>query len=76
MSGCVTEQVRDVPGNQLFTSIEPVLIEDTEKLPEGSLLRKLAQQEQFHALGLWPIVYEGSVVAAVGIYYDQPLRLG
>ncbi len=68
----VTEQVRDVPGNQLFRSTEPVLIGDTEKLPADSLLRKLAKQEQFRALGLWPMVYEGSVVAATGIYYDSP----
>jgi PAS domain S-box-containing protein len=68
----VTEQVRDVPGNQLFRSIEPVLVPDTEKLPAGSLLRELAQQEQYRAVGLWPLVYEGKVVAAVGIYYDIP----
>ena len=68
----VTEQVRDVPGNQLFHSIEPVLIPDTEKLAEDSLLRKLAQQEHFRAVSLWPLVYEEKVVAAVGIYYESP----
>lgn len=68
----VTEQVRDVPGNQLFGSTEPVLVPDTEKLPADSLLRKLAEQEQFRALGLWPLVYEGKVVAAVGIYHESP----
>jgi signal transduction histidine kinase len=67
----VTEQVRDVPGNQLFHSIDPILISDTEKLPADSLLRKLALQEQFRAVGLWPLVYEGKVVAAVGIYYES-----
>ncbi len=66
----VCEQVRDVPGNQLFRSIDPVLVPDTEQLPEDSLLRKLAQQEQFRAVGLWPLVYEEKVVAAVGVYYE------
>jgi PAS domain S-box-containing protein len=68
----VTKQLREVPGNQLFHSLEPVLVSDTEKLAEDSLIRKLAQQEPFRAVGLWPLVYEGKVVAAVGIYYESP----
>jgi len=68
----VADQVRDVPDYQLFHSIEPVLIQDTEKLPEDSLLRKLAQREQFRAVGLWPLVYEGKHFATIGIYYNTP----
>ncbi len=72
MSGELLNRYGEVPGNQLFRSLEPVLIPDTEKLAEDSLIRKLALQEQFRAVGLWPLVYEGKVVAAVGVYYDSP----
>jgi PAS domain S-box-containing protein len=67
----VTMRVRDVPGGQLFQSMEPILISDVKEMQEGALLRRLAQEEGIRSIGLWPLVYEEKVIAAVGIYYNE-----
>lgn len=68
----VTARVREMPGGRLLESPEPVLIPDVENLPEKSPLQGLARAEGYRAAGLWPLIYEGRVVAAVGGYYDAP----
>jgi len=68
----VTARARELPGGRLFDSLDPVLISDVVGLPESSPLRGLAKEEGYQATGLWPLVYEGRVVAAVGCYYDVP----
>lgn len=68
----VTTRVREMPGGRLLDRTEPVLIPDAEGLPEDSPLHGLARTEGYRATGLWPLVYEGRVVAAVGCYYDSP----
>lgn len=66
-----TRQLREVPERRLLESTEPVLVPDLAGLPEDSLLRELGSAEDYRAVGLWPLVYEDNVVAAVGCYYDQ-----
>jgi putative nucleotidyltransferase with HDIG domain len=61
-----------MPGRQLIEQPEPVLIPDIATLPEEVLVRKLAAQEGYRAMALWPLVYEGRVVAAMACYYDTP----
>lgn len=68
----VTRRAREMPGGQLLQSVEPVLISDVELLPESAPVRALAKAEGFRAVGLWPMIYEGQVVASAGCYYDQP----
>jgi len=68
----VTARVLEMPGGRLLESPELVLIPDVEDLPEGAPLRGLARAEGYRAAGLWPLVYEGRVIAAVGCYYDAP----
>jgi PAS domain S-box-containing protein len=68
----VIVQLQHVPGGQLLQRTEPVLIPDVLALPESSPLRRLAIPEGFRSLGLWPLVYEGTVIAAVGLYYNEP----
>lgn len=69
----VVSTARQMPGGRLFESDEPVLIADIEHLPEESPVKHLARQEGFRAYGLWPLVYERSVVAAVGCYFETPI---
>lgn len=71
----VTEELNTVPGGQLLTSTEPVLIPDMTALPGGNHLRRLAETEGYRSLGLWPLVYQGYVVAALGLYYDRPYQI-
>jgi signal transduction histidine kinase len=49
-----------------------ILSEDTRLIPPEMILRELAIAEGIRAVALWPLVYGGQVVAAVGCYYDQP----
>jgi PAS domain S-box-containing protein len=70
----VTSRVQEIPGGQLLERTEPVLISDLQDLSEDVLIRCLAEAEGYRALGLWPLVYEGRVMAAVGCYHDQPHR--
>ncbi len=67
----VTEQLAQVPGRSLLTSTAPILVDDILEMAEDELLRLLGQKESYRTLGLWPLVYEGVVIAAIGIYYDQ-----
>jgi len=41
-------------------------------LPEENPLRPLAKAEGYRALALWPLIYEGNTVAALGCYYNTP----
>ncbi len=67
------QAVHQLPGGRLFPSQEPVLIADIDNLPEGSPVIALARQEGFRAYALWPLLYEGAVVAAVGCYFNTPM---
>lgn len=69
----VVQAARRLPGGRLFATQDPVLIADIEALPDESPVKTLARQEGFQAYGLWPLVYEGAVVAAVGCYFDTPM---
>ncbi len=66
----VTTCVQELPGGRLREHPEPVLIPAAEDLPEESPLRSLARAQGYQAVGLWPLVYEGQVIAAVGCHYD------
>jgi len=68
----VVGQLEKVPGGRLLRQAETILIPNLQQLPEESLLSHLAQAEGIAALGLWPMIYEGTVIAAIGLYFDQP----
>jgi PAS domain S-box-containing protein len=46
----------------------PTWISDIRELPSG--VRALAQREGILAIGVWPLTYEGRVIASVSCYYD------
>lgn len=48
----------------------PILIADTSEM-ENHRARKLAQAYGIHAASLWPLVYEGKVIALVCCLYDH-----
>lgn len=66
----VVARFAELPGGTLLHNPSPVLTPDLQLLPEDSLLRQLGTQEGFHALALWPVVYQEHVIAALGCYYD------
>jgi putative nucleotidyltransferase with HDIG domain len=68
----VLSQVHEVPGGQMLTRAQTIQIEDIQALPDGHVLKPLARQQEYRALALWPLIFEGRVIAAVGCYYPQP----
>jgi len=61
-----------VPGGQMLINTSPIIIADVSDLPDTSPLKQLAGFEAYRAVHLWPLVYEGRVLAAIGAYYDEP----
>lgn len=55
-------------GKQLIDSQSPILIPDVSKLPEDSPSRKQAELEGLVSIAIWPLVYEGQTIAALGCY--------
>jgi PAS domain S-box-containing protein len=68
----VTSQAGDVPRIQLLNQTDPLIIPDTDVLPEDLLVSQLGKLEGYKSVTLWPLVYEDQVVAAFACYYDQP----
>jgi PAS domain S-box-containing protein len=62
----------ELPGARLLQHPRPILIADIEEWPKDTTLYRLATTEGYRAVALWPLVYEGRTVAAVGCYYDKP----
>ncbi|NOX60928.1 MAG: GAF domain-containing protein [Chloroflexi bacterium] len=61
-----------MPSSSLLGHSEPILVPDIESWEGSDFFYKLAQSEGYRAVSLWPLVYEGRVVAVVGCYYNEP----
>ncbi len=70
----VIADFESMPGARLRTTTDPLLIEDVAALPVQSPLRSLALGEGIRSIGLWPLVYEGKTIAAVGCYRPKAYR--
>ena len=68
----VLRQLNQMPGNQLMKGTAPILIPDVRALPETSPLWHVALENGIGAVGLWPLVYEGATIAALGTYFREP----
>ncbi len=68
----LTAEHQNMPVEKLLHQANAVLINDIRNLPEQASLRRIAEGESYRGIGLFPLVYEGSVMATVGLYYDQP----
>ncbi len=68
----IVSRAGELPGSRLRESFEPILLRDVQSLSEGELYRRLAEEEGIRANGLWPLVYEGRVVAGVSCGFDAP----
>ncbi len=65
----VTEPVQvNLPGGRTVEVAGPTLISDVWELPAE--IRPLAAREGIRAIGVWPLTYEGRVIASVSCYYD------
>lgn len=51
---------------------QPALFPDILTLSPDDGIRLLAERDGHRAVGVWPIVYEERVIAAVWCYYDEP----
>lgn len=64
--------IEELPGKQLLQGIEPFLLGNVEILPADARIRRLAEDEGYRAIALWPLVYEEQTIAALGCYFDTP----
>jgi putative nucleotidyltransferase with HDIG domain len=67
-SEAVTSGLSSVPGAKLLNSHNPIFIPDISQLPKDEIIRQLAEKEGIVSIALWPIVYEGQTIAALGTY--------
>jgi HD-GYP domain-containing protein (c-di-GMP phosphodiesterase class II) len=56
----------------MMKSVETLIFVDVRALPPESLLRQLGEEHHYLGISLWPLAYEGRVIAAIGIYSDEP----
>jgi len=68
----VAGRVGEMPGGRLLAEQAPVLIGDTARLPADAPLRELSRAAGYRAVALWPLIYEGRTMAAVGCYTEAP----
>jgi PAS domain S-box-containing protein len=68
----ITNNAQRITGGQWAQQSEPLLIADIDELAPDSILLPMAHKEGYRALGVWPLVYEGRVVAAAACHYEQP----
>jgi GAF domain-containing protein len=58
-----------IPFSETSTAI---LIQDLLALPEDAPARQLASQGALRSISLWPLVYEGQIIAMASCSYHQP----
>ncbi len=68
----VVAREKESSGYQLFGNPTPVLIPEKARSPRESALNKILDTEMFRSIGVWPLVYEGRVIATVVCYYNNP----
>jgi PAS domain S-box-containing protein/putative nucleotidyltransferase with HDIG domain len=59
-----------IPGGMPETG--PALFPDVLALPPDDAVRRLVAQSRYRSLGVWPVIYEGRVVAGVSCYFEGP----
>jgi PAS domain S-box-containing protein len=55
-------------GSHRSEAAGPILFSDVQRLPSAA--RAAAGDEGVQAIGVWPLTYEGRVIASVSCYYD------
>ncbi|MCD6290471.1 MAG: HAMP domain-containing histidine kinase, partial [Anaerolineae bacterium] len=70
----VTSYVDRLPARRLWKDPVPILISDTEELLRDRYqwVQVLTRMEGIRAFALWPLVYEGRMIATVACYYNAP----
>jgi len=62
----------ELPGGRVVVGTKPFLFSDVQDLPVDALIRRLGDAAGHRALGIWPLTYEGRVIALVACYYNAP----
>lgn len=52
--------------------VSPALLTDVLTLPPGDPVRRWVTEQGYRALGTWPFIYEGRVIAEVSCYHAEP----
>lgn len=69
----LAEAVRSPSKDYFFAARPgPVHISDTRKVLSTSALSALSREEGYRAIHLWPVESRGTIIAAIGCYYNKP----
>ncbi len=62
----------NLPGGIAVEVTGPILIPDVEELSSADPVRMLVEREGIRAIAVWPLTYEGRVIASVSCHYHTP----
>lgn len=68
VTGTAEPVLVSLPEGRMVEVTGPTLISDIRVLPAG--VRAVAERAGVRAIGVWPLTYEGRVIASVSCYYD------
>jgi len=69
----VLQNLTKLPGKRFFKpQAPPLFISDVLEADVPTLLKSLCERYGHRSLALWPLVYEGRVIAVTASYYHQP----
>ncbi|HET9001103.1 MAG TPA: PAS domain S-box protein [bacterium] len=71
MAGAAQERLV-LPDGRTLDARRPFIYSDMQALPDGELVRRVAEREGYRAVGNLPLIFEGRVIAVVSCYYDTP----
>ncbi len=61
-----------VPGKTEAAAVRAFIVSDTQALPADTPLAHMATAEGYRALAVWPLLYKGQLVGALGCYFTAP----
>ncbi|MDQ7028696.1 MAG: GAF domain-containing protein [Ardenticatenia bacterium] len=68
----VLANLSHLPGAWVVAHARPFMVPDITQATNFPLLQTLAQQFDYRAIGILPLVYEGQTVGAISCYFQEP----
>ncbi|GEM_PF-1780042 len=68
----VLANLKRLPGAWVIAHSRPFMVPDIAQATNFPLLQELAQQFDYRAIGILPLVYEGQTVGAISCYFQEP----
>ncbi|MEZ4834238.1 MAG: GAF domain-containing sensor histidine kinase [Caldilineaceae bacterium] len=70
----ILDDLRGAATTRLLDTAEPIFLNDVQRMPADSLLRRLGVAEGYGSVAAWPLVFENRTVASVVCFHDDTRR--